>query len=275
MPRNERQSGGFGYGGFNRPKAGTNVKPKTQQPRAVRSTQFFWLEMTVPFTSTAGEQKLGITLPQQFPLLIRGAWSNLTSCRVQFLQSAAGVPLSTVEVPILGLAGNSNLVHPMYYWRRPFFLNGNNQLRGTFINDGSEAAGKVEFLCERTDLDINVPVIETQEYRLLLDLGLSGGATGRNRAETQAIEYDILIYGALSTSTGMLVKFTDARQNIAWSRDQIPIGALAGIVGNPEPVIRYATPYYLPRNSTIIADWLNSGAETGKYVEFICERVIH
>jgi len=270
----------------NRPVQRGNSYPKQRPPhepmspqgraRRVRCTQYFWLDMPVAFTGTLGEQKQAATLPKNFPLLIRGAWSDLTDPRVQLTNNSTGVPLSTLQVPLLTLAGNTDLVHPLLFWRRPFLLKANTSLRGSFLNDGDEDAGDVVFFCERPDLDFEVPVIETASYELLLELGLDGVASSTGNTQTQQVEYDLLIYGALSTSIGITAQFTDTRLNQAWSSDELPIGAFAGVVGNPQPIVYYSTPYFLPRNTSIKVKFTNNAddPETGKFISFICERIL-
>lgn len=249
-----------------------------QRPKTVRAAQFFFLDMTVPFTSVSGEQKQAATLQKQFPLSIRAAWSDLVQARANFISQASGIPVATQQVPLLSLAGNTNLAHPLLYWQRPLFLPPGTSLIGNFTNDGAEAAGQVVFFCERPDMEKQIVVgDDVREYVLLLDLGLSGGATQTGRVSTQQIEYDLLIYGALSTSASMKVKFTDTSTNQGWSAERLPIGAFAGIraTGNVQPIVYYSKPYFLPRNASIEADWLNVGSESGKYVAFICERLVN
>lgn len=266
-------------GGFTLPKQKPPNEPWSPFGRAreVRVTQYYWLPMPVPFTATAGEQKQAASQPQQFPLLIKGAWSDLTEVRARFVGTATGIPLSTQQVPLLTEVGNSDLAHPLLYWRKPYFLQANSSLSADFTNDGGEEAGTVVFYCERPNLDQIVPVKETMPYNLLLDLGLDGVANSTGNATTQQIEYDLLIYGALSTSLSMKVRFVDSQQNIAWSQSKLPIGAFAGIQDpgvNVQPIIYFSTPYYLPRNASIMAEWENTGSEDGGFVSFICERIL-
>lgn len=277
----------FGQGGLNRPTGATGVRPGQPQstmqnpllpgrPHNVECTQFFFLNMDVPFTGTAGQNISAGTFLEQFPMEVRGAWTNLTSARVLFTEQKSGEKVSPEPVPILSLVGASDKTHPMYYWHEPLLLPANAQLRGSFINDGGEQSGRVVFFCSRPDLLINVPVILSKEYRVVLDLGLdSADTTTLMNAQTQQVDYDLLIYGASSTVSGVDIQFLDTRQNIQWSAERLPIGAFAGIQSEVSPVMRYAKPYYLPRNSTIKANFVNSGAESDGFVTFVCQRIVY
>lgn len=277
----------FGQGGFNRPTGATGVQPSRPRsamanpllpgrPHNVECTQFFFLQMDVGFTGSTGQNISAGTFLEQFPMEVRGAWSNLTSARVLFTEQKSGEKLSPEAVPILSLVGASSKTHPMYYWKEPLLLPPNAQLRGMFINDGGEQAGQVVFFCSRPDLMINVPVIATKEYRIVLDLGLdSDDTTTVLTAQTQQVDYDLLIYGASSTVSGIDIQFLDTRQNIQWSSERLPVGAFAGIQTQVSPIMRYAKPYYLPRNSTIKATFVNAGAEDNGFVTFYCERILY
>ena len=251
-------------------------EPGPGKPRQVTAVDLFWLDMDVEFTSTSGEQKQGGTNVENFPNLIRGAWSDLSAARVRFRDSSSGLPLSTVPAPLLTLAGNSDKVHPMLYWRRPLYLPAQSSLLGDFTNDGAEPAGQVVFLCERPGAEIEVPVFETRQYVAVIDLALSGGATGTGVKFTTQIDFDLLIYGAYSTSAGALIRLQDTQRRNNWSATQLPVGAFCGVNdgSNVQPIMYYPRPYLLRRNSTLMAEWTNAGNETGKYLAFVCERIL-
>jgi len=232
--------------------------------------------MEVPFTSTAGEQQQGATKGNNFDLRVRGAWTNLTDIRAQFQSTQNGDTWSTQQVPLLSIAGATDLVQPMFYWRRSFNLEANNIITGSFTNDGAEAAGNVVFFGERKDNDLIVTVKRVETYWLLIDLGLTGGATGVGIKQSAPIEFPLLVYGLLSTAIDMEVLLMDTSNNYGWSSQRLPVGAFAGIrdTGNVQPIMFYPRPYYLRPNATIQADWLNVGAETGGFLSFICEKVL-
>ena len=247
---------------------------EVNKPRIVTCAEYFWLNMAVPFTSTAGEQKQASTDPKQFPLYVMGAWTNLAEPRAQFVGSASGVPLSTQQVLLASLAGKSDKNELVHFWRKPYLLRGQTSLVGNFTNDGGEAAGQVVFHCERPDRLLNVPVLRSQEYVLHLALGLNGSASQTGSEPTQSIEYDLLIYGAVSNVEEVTVRFVDSSNNNAWSTEQLPIGAFAGLTGESQQIMYYRTPYYLPAQSTLIAEFSNVGGENDGFIEFLCERIL-
>lgn len=280
-PRNQQP----GWGGFGRPggySAGPNVTRSPMQtpggPRKLTGTQFWFLQQEVPFTSTLGETIQAGTFEQSFPMEIWMGWTDLTGARVQYTQSNTGDFLSQFPVTLLDFAGNSDKAFPHLLWRKPLMLPARSQLRGSFINDGAEAAGNVVFWCRRPDVTFDVEIIgETREFRLLLDLGLDGIADSQGHVETQSIEFDLLIWGMTTTVAidgGLTANFKDTSQNVQWAADQMPIGAFSGFQTEIQPIIWYPIPWYLPRNSTIRCDFTNVGAETGQFITLLCERLL-
>lgn len=246
------------------------------KPRDVTCVLPFFLNMQIPFTSQAGENIPTATKGENFDLNVRGAWTDLVDVRARLGSTQNGSQWSTQQVPLLSIAGASDLVHPMLYWRKPFTLGANHIIQGDFTNDGGEAAGNLSFYAERTENEVIVSVKRSETYWLLINLGLSGGATGVGTPQSAALEYPLLVYGLLSTAEAFDVRLMDTSNNYAWSSDQLPIGAFAGLraSGIVQPIMYYPKPYYLRPNATIRAEWTNSGAETGGYLAFICEKVL-
>jgi len=206
---------------------------------------------------------------------MRAAWTDLVAPRVVLTDTSYGNIWSNEKVPISAIAGRSDQSHPLIYLRRPYILLANSVLRGDFIDDaGTEGAGQLIWVCERPDSEITVSVAASREWYWEIDLGLSGGPTSTNRATSQPVNEDILIYGAISTSTGALIRIVDNSTNNGWSDDKLPVGAFAGIDGQSEPIVWYPQPYYVKHNTSMIIEWQNSGSETGKFFTFICERIL-
>jgi hypothetical protein len=148
------------------------------------------------------------------------------------------------------------------------------QIQGEFINDAAEAAGVVVFLCYRADIVREVEAREMVEYRAVANLGLTGTATTTGSARTTEVEHPLLIRGIHSTSTGATIRIIDSVMNMPWSTVPLPVSAYAGILGNPSPIIYYPLPYYLPARGSLVVEWINTGAETGKFIEFVAERIL-
>lgn len=242
----------------------------------VRVTQYYFLDMAVPFTSAQGQAINASTESKNFPLLVKGAWANTQSSLVRLYNNATGESLSTNQVPIHGWAGYSAGAYPMLRWLRPFYLQPDNTLSADFINAGAEPASHVVFYSERPDYDRVVKVNDSIDYRLLLSLNLDGVLNSQSEQVTQQIDFDVLIWGALATVQNALVRFSDTRTNSAWSKNRLPVGAFAGIDNgsNVTPFMMYPTPYLLARNTSIQVETQNAGSETGGYVEFLCERIL-
>jgi len=243
--------------------------------RRVRASLPFWFPMSVPFSSQVGQNVSATFEGKNFDLEMRAAWTDLVAPRVVFSDTSYGLIWSNEQAPLLAYAGQKELTHPLKYLRRPYLLLANSMLRGNFIDDsGAEVAGKVIWACERPDKEVVVKVTASREWEWVIDLGLTGGPTSTGRAKTQPVAEDILIYGAISTSSGALVRILDDATNEGWSDDKLPVGAFAGIQGEISPVVWYPEPYYVKRNTSMIIEWQNSGSETGKFFTFICERII-
>lgn len=251
------------------------IAARTSGGRQVRAATPYWFPIVVPFAGQLGENLTANFQGKNFDLELRAAWTDLVAPRVSFTDTSYGLCWSNEKVPLSGWAGRSDQVHPLIYMRRPYILLANSVLRGDFIDDaGTEAAGQVVWACERPDSEKSVTVVASYEYQWEVDLGLSGGASNINRATTQPVDEDVLIYGAISTSTSSLIRIVDNSTNNGWSDDKLPVGAFAGIVGEIQPIVWYPMPYYVPRNTAMIVEWQNLGSETGKFFTFICERIL-
>ena len=249
-----------------------------ENERAV--AQWFWLNMSVPFTGAQGEQAPGNTQPQNFPLLIRGAWTTFVGARVTFKKGSTGDTLSDESTKLRTFAGNSELVHPMRYWTKPYFLQPNTFFQGFFINDQGEDAGRVVFHTERIDKEEVVSVEDSDEFRLSISLGYDGNNTPQPTQKTSPVGFPVLIWGISATVQNATVRFIDTQTNSAWSEDFLPMAAFAGFDsegagGEVEPVMMFPTPYYLAPNTAIkVETATNPDLAEGGFVTFICERIL-
>lgn len=236
--------------------------------REVIHSKPYWIQMVPAFSGVANEEVQATTENFGQDLLVRGAWSSVNTPRVRFkIGGMSQFELSAARIPIDVQAGVSSDVHPLRYWRVPIYLGAQKTIRGDFRNDGAEASGRVAFLCDRVGTDGKLTIDQSADYYLLADLG------GVTKAFTAQEEDDLLIWGASTDVTSLtnLAKITDESTGEPWSTDSLPLRAMCGLHGNPQPIMYYRKPYYLPANRRLRVD-LGSAGSTGNYVAFRCER---
>lgn len=251
------------------------IQAKQGGRRTVRAALPYWFPIVVPFTSQAGQNLTAVFNGKNFDLEMRAAWTDLVTARLQLSDTSYGLIWSNDKVPITVVAGRTNKTHPLLYLRKPYLLLANSILRADLIDDaGTEVAGQIIWACVRPDTEVGVQVEASREWYWAVDLGLTGGTGNTNRVTTRPVNEDVLIYGAMSTSTGSLIRIIDDHTNIGWSDDKLPVGAFAGIEGQISPIVWYPQPMYVPRNTSMIIEWQNAGAETGKFFTFVCERIL-
>lgn len=252
-----------------------------QRERDITHSQLFFYLMTVPFSSpgVVGEQIPAYSKDVGFDSLILGAWTDLTAAQVQLLSASSGWEYSSELIPCRAMFGNSTEVNPILWWEDPVFLSAHSTFKTNWKNVGGESgtfnaifyAKKVDMFDHAGNLigvgDQDVHVKLTQPFRLFMDLSVPKPAT-------LPINQDILIYGAtcnLETST-FLIRVINESNSWAWSADQIPIRAIAGVDGAVQPILRYDRPYFLPANVRLRAD--TSAQVTGAYITFLCRRIL-
>lgn len=255
------------------PRPNQNIRQAAsvyQVPRTVKHSEIFWLNMDVNFAApaVANELRTAYSDPEGFSVIVRGAWSNLATARVRFIEDGSRRECSVEQNPILGQAGNSDKTLPIYWWEQPVVLPAQALLRGDFINTGSETGGRVNFMGEIIGRDRDIRVSRSYWFRLLVDLG-NASLIGR----TTQLDSDVLIWGAsTNAAVTILGRIIDNATNYAWMSEQIPVRAFAGLSTAVQPVIRYHRPYLLRALSQLRVEF--SSAVTGNYIEFICERLI-
>lgn len=236
------------------------------RPRTVTHGQLFWLNMTVPFTSLLNETPTAFTEPEGFDSIIRASWSDLRFARVRMTESRTDRAWSVPQVRIRSIAGSSDQVQPLVPLPDPIYLEARGQIKGEWLNTGAEAAGRVCWYSELAGMDQQVHVKAAMGYWLECDLS-SVNAT------TNAINEDLLIWGATTNcAVTILGRIFNETTNFAWSAQQIPIRAMAGVDGQVQPIMRFHKPYLLPANVKLRAE-INT-ANTGQYIDFLCERIL-
>jgi len=242
-----------------------------QQPRNVTHSQIFWLRMAIPFTSVASELVSAYTQPEGFDCIVRGGWTDSQSSRVRVIESRSEREWSSVFVPVRTTLGNSNEVAPLFYWGTPVLLEARDQLRGDWVNANSEPAKTACFYAEivgneRHTGDGQIRVSRSQSFWLNFDLSAT-------TATTAPVNSDILIWGAVTNAPVTTIgKISNESTNFAWSSQQIPLRAMAGVDGQPQQVMRYHRPYLVPANVKMRCE-INT-AVVGQYLTFICERIL-
>jgi hypothetical protein len=245
-----------------------------QRPRVVTHSQIFWLNMSVAFTGVAAELASAFTEPEGFDTIVRAAWSDLTSARVRVNESESDRWWSSVQIPVRSIAGNSTEVQPLLPLPQPVYLEARGVLQGDWINSGAENAGRVCFYTEKTGndpsgrpYDQHIEVSNSYGFWLLLDLG-------QTTSTTDPVNSDVLIWGASTNveTSAIIGRIFNETTNYAWSSQQIPILAMAGQDGQPQPIMRFHRPYKLPNNVQLRAE-INT-AVTGNYMSLLCERIL-
>jgi len=115
--------------------------------------------------------------------------------------------------------------------------------------------------------DSSIRVNRSIMFYLFLDLS-------KTTDTTLAINNDCLIWGATTNieTSAIVGRLTNETTNYSWSSQSIPIQAMAGQDGQPQPILRYAHPYLLPANVSLRSN-LDAAAATGSYIAFECERI--
>lgn len=248
-----------------------------QKKRTVTHSKIFWHKMAVSFTGVAGEPFTGFTKDQGFDCLIKGAWSDLSLAKAQVKPTETDINWSTSQIPLRAWLGNSNQVNPIVYWYPPWILQARAVIQANFTNTFAEPAGTVCFYSEKQEMrdqaghvisigDTPYTVTKSQTYWLFMDLS-------KTPAVTDSVNNDVLIKGATCNveNSAVIGRIFNETTNEAWSSEQIPLRAMAGVDGQVQPILRYGNPYLLPRSVRLRAEI--SATATNQYIAFLCERV--
>ncbi len=236
------------------------------RPRTVVHSQVFWLNMTVPFTSVVNETPTAFTEPEGFDSIIRASWTDLRFARVRFTESRTDRAWSVPLVRIRSIAGASDQVQPLVSLPDPVYLEQRGQIKGEWLNTGAEAAGRVCWYSELAGMDGQVAIKAAMGYWLECDLSAVNSTTN-------AINEDLLIWGATTNvPVTILGRIFNETTNFAWSAQQIPIRAMAGVDGQVQPIMRFHKPYLLPANVKLRVE--TNTAVPGGYIDFWTERIL-
>jgi len=247
------------------PGQGKGVKVKEKVSKAVK---LFWIPQDIPFNSVANENVTAFSKPVDFDVWVLGAWTNSEDATVLLNQTNEGIELSVENVPIQALAGLTNQIQPVRWWKPPTFLPAQSVLKGNFINIGAEAASKLNYLTLIRGTE--TPVKVKRSGRFYLDLPLSSASL---IGYTSPILDPLLIWGATASegAAATLIQFTDERANYARSSQALTMPCFAGIQNNTQPVIHYPRPYLLMPRARIRGNF--DIAIANGHVTFLCERL--
>jgi hypothetical protein len=82
-----------------------------------------------------------------------------------------------------------------------------------------------------------------------------------------------LIWGATTNAAVAIIgRIFNETTNFAWSSQQIPLRAMAGVDGQVQPISRFHRPYLLPANVKLRCE-INT-AVNGNYIAFYAERIL-
>ncbi len=247
-------------------RVGRDAPSFRQRTRTITHSQIFWLNMSVGFTSVANETPTAATEPEGFDSIVRASWSDLINARVKLTESRTDRNWSTPQIPIRAIAGNSNQVQPLVPLPDPVYLESRGQIRGDWLNSGAEPAGRVCFYSELAGMDGQLKVEEARGFWLLCNLSAVNSTT-------DPLNNDLLIWGATTNAALTIIgRVFNETTNFAWSSQQIPLRAMAGVDGQVQPIMRYHRPYLLPANVKLRVE-INT-AVTGGYIAFLCEQIL-
>lgn len=237
-----------------------------QRPRTVTHSQIFWLNMNAGFTGVANETPTSFTEPEGFDSIVRASWTDLLIARVQFTESRTDRNWSTPKIPVRAICGSSLQAQPLVPLPDPVYLEARGQITGNWINSGAETSGRVCFYSELAGTDGQIRVNEARTFMLMCNLNATSSTT-------DPINNDLLIWGATTNAALAIIgRIFNETTNYAWSSQQIPLRAMAGVDGQVQPIMRYHRPYLLPANVKLRAE-INT-AVAGNYIAFLCEQIL-
>jgi hypothetical protein len=245
-------------------RAGSGVKP-----RIVKAAMPFWINMAVPFTTTANEQVTVYSKPLDFDNWLVAAWTQILGARVKFTLTTTGDQYSTEQVPLLSVAGTTTKVYPQKYWKPPSLLGSQSVIRGDFLNVDGVDPGNVVWMAVRRGSEQALEVKLSAYYVLMLDISNAALV-----AYTLPQDFPMLIKGMITNApNSILVQFSDDRTNYSWSSEPLPVGAFAGHEDEVQPIVELPRPYFLPDRARIRCSY--SAATSNNYIALICERLIN
>ena len=242
--------------------------------KSVVAAKLFFLPMTVPFTSVAGENRQAVTNPYDDDLLVRGASTNLSSGPTARFTAIGGYQWSTDLIPLYAQAGHTAKNNIYVWYKRPVVVVKQQSITANFVNGSAapDAAGRLCFFCElpSTRQEVNVEV--SRLFWLNMPFQLNGVANESVLGTTQPLDFAVLIWGAMYSGVANTNTLTLFEKNYQWSAEGLPLQFYAGLVANNQPVLYYPRPYYLPKNVRLRGTLVNAASETAnRNLTFLCQ----
>lgn len=223
----------------------------------------YWLPVTVPLTSTAGESIPGnYTKPAAFALDVVGGTSDVDTAQAKF--SIIGDPLwSHDNIPINAMFGEPDSARPVFYFRKPVFLGRGARILADVLNIGGEPEKTLVYVGVQRDgkgpqvphpLDAVTDEIMSiaAPFTSVVDEDWPGFSPER--------DYDFALYGLQTNLADATVRITDAEGRI-WMNDYTPLWAMAGRSNSELPMQLLPRPYLIPAHSSLFVQFKNDGGE--------------
>lgn len=238
--------------------------------KVLRSAKPYLIITPTNWTSTVGETQVTATPPTAFDVYIRGGTTEL-SLRNRIRMSDQSKKYEVAADPVFlanyfGQVFNNEIYRQ---WRRPYSLPENQSLRISAINDLGNANGNLVFMCENTKWYLwHVIDSDCAELQLDIEFKFTGtpNETPQGKTALQS-DYDALILGTSYTGSPGLntVSLLDESASYSWSLLPQRFEYFFGMTGQPQPILWYPFPVYLPFNRKIIlaANNLTSPATNG------------
>jgi hypothetical protein len=241
--------------------------------KTVRYCKYYFLQLDTLFTGNTGEVKTNQSQTVEFPVNVRGATTELNLFNQIQMQEPSRYNFSFTNMPFLSIAQQTGNVLQYNWWKRAYSLTTRQPILATMVNINGDPDGNLIFFGEKADTYGTMTVPANSKIYFLEISWKFSGTTGIITATNQAIDIDLMIFGA-SYSGGLsnnTVQITDMSANYQWSLNYLRMQYFFGMFGQINPILWYPTPYFLPRNQKIQIQASNVDALTQTvYLTFYC-----
>ena len=259
-----------------------NIKPNIDAGLLARAytARPFWNLMSVGYAGQASEQKTQFTKAVDFDTDILGIYTDMQNTKVRLTDVQEGFAWSADPVNIGALALRYDKARNFLSLPISYPLKMRNILKGEFLNDPvtPETGGNLVFACSRFIKCEDAGQVKpfqfnenSRMYWLQVDIPFTSSLNEIPPPPvTKPIDRELLIFGALTTSSLAKIRVFDTQDNYAWSPDYIPINAIAGLKTAINPVYMFPQLYRLKPRVQLRLECLNAGAEAAQSFTFLC-----